>query len=76
MIFADPLNETPFIVLAVCNVVAVFALPDKAPANVVAVTVPGKLEFPDSSNSVTDLVTELFPAEIVVFAVYCNRYLV
>ena len=37
VILAEPLNETPFIVLAVCKVVAVEALPDKAPAKVVAV---------------------------------------
>jgi hypothetical protein len=35
VILADPLNETPLIVLAVCNVVAVVAFPDKD-----AVTVP------------------------------------
>jgi hypothetical protein len=36
---ADPLNDTPLMFLAVCNVVAVEALPVRAPANVVAVIV-------------------------------------
>jgi len=37
--------------------------------------IPGKELFPDSSNNVTDLVTELVPASTVAFEVYCNRYL-
>ena len=48
VIFADPLNEVAVpvappdvaIVLAVCRVVAVVALPDRAPVNVAAVIVP------------------------------------
>lgn len=36
VIFADPLNDVPLIVRAVCNVVAVDAFPVNAPENVVA----------------------------------------
>ena len=37
---AEPSNDTPPIVLAICNVVAVLALPVKGPTNDVAVTSP------------------------------------
>ena len=36
VMFAEPLNETPLIVRAVYRVVAVVALPESAPTNVVA----------------------------------------
>ena len=39
VMFALPLNDTPLIVLAVWSVVAVVALPDSAPENVVALIV-------------------------------------
>ena len=42
-ILAEPLKLTPPIVLAVCNVVAVVALPLKAPVKVTADTVLGKV---------------------------------
>ena len=34
VMLAEPLNETPLMVLAVCSVVAVVALPDSAPDTV------------------------------------------
>tara|TARA_R110002124_G_scaffold224150_2_gene389555 strand:+ start:769 stop:1047 length:279 start_codon:yes stop_codon:yes gene_type:complete len=40
VMFADPLNEVPLIVLGFAKVVAVVALPLNAPENVVAVAVP------------------------------------
>ena len=39
-IFADPLKDTPPIVLAFASIVAVLALPVKAPLNPVAVSIP------------------------------------
>ena len=46
-------------------VVAVEALPDNAPLNVVAVIVPGKVALPDSSNKVTCFVVLFFSSSIV-----------
>lgn len=69
VIFAEPLNEVPFIVLAVCNVVAVEAFPDNEPLKDDADTVPGNIEFPLSFNSVNVLVVELVPAVITELAV-------
>lgn len=37
---ADPLNDVPLIVLAVCNLVAELAFPDNAPLNEAAVITP------------------------------------
>ena len=39
VIFAEPLKLIPFIFLEFCNVVAVVAFPESAPANVVVVNV-------------------------------------
>ena len=47
VIFAEPLNETPLIVRAVCKVVAVVALPDRA-----AVIVPAE-KLPEASRATT-----------------------
>ena len=47
VIFAEPLNETPLIVLAVCRTVAVEALPVRA-----AVIVPAA-KLPDPSRATT-----------------------
>jgi hypothetical protein len=58
LILADPLNETPPIVLAVCNAVAVVALPLRA-----AVTVPA-LKLPDASLATIALAVLVFVAVV------------
>ena len=48
LILAVPSNDTPPIFLAVCNFVALLALPENAPLNVVALAVPPILKSPES----------------------------
>ena len=43
VMFALPLKDTPLMVLEVCKVVAVVALPERAPEKVAAVRVPAPL---------------------------------
>jgi hypothetical protein len=59
VILAEPLNEVPFIVLAVCKVVAVDALPVNAPVNPVEDTEvkPAKVvEVPPNAVDVEPIV--------------------
>jgi hypothetical protein len=51
VISAEPLKDTPPMFLAVWRVVAVVALPERAPEKVVAVTVPEALIFPEISKA-------------------------
>ena len=53
---AVPSKAISFIFLAVCNLVAVEALPFNEPLKVGAVTVPGKDVLPEPSNNVAVLV--------------------
>jgi hypothetical protein len=52
-----------------------YELEDPDLTNPAEVIFPGKAEFPDSSNNVALLVTELVPAFTVDLAVYYNKYL-
>ena len=66
VIAAEPLKETPLIVLAVCSVVAVDALPVKAPTNVVDVTElnPAKVvTVAPRETEVEPIVTALFVSD-------------
>ena len=75
VILALPLDGKRKILKAVQNGESGEALPDKAPVNVGADTVPANLVLPLSSNNVTDLLTVLVPASTVDLFVYCNKYL-
>ncbi len=71
VIAADPSNETPLIALAVARVVAVEALPVRAPTNEVEVTEesPAKVvTVPPRLTSVEPIVTLLLVSENLKFS--------
>jgi len=79
VISAEPLNEVPLIVLAVCKVVAVDALPVNAPVNPVEVTEVNPANVVDDAPSdiaVVPIVTELLVNCALLIPVTCDEPLI